>query len=575
MASNVLAMSLKMRNKTATAMNNLRKNTTEAGKAAQSLGTKFGKSIKASRTNVAALIGSMLNLKAIIIATFAYKTVQRFIKFLGDVIKHTETQRLAMYRLGETMASFGNYTKESHTQLVNLSNALQTQQAIADDVTLTNMSLLASYGMEADEIEKLMPLLHDFAKAKNIDTKTAVDLAGKAYVGYTGTLSRYGIILDSTLSKEEKYAEFMKLLNHYKGTAAKLSNTYAGEVERLKMAYGDMKEPMGQFLEDAVEQSGIMGTIKEGIINFSRMAEQYGPSIGRALGNALGYIGGMLKYLGNALQNEGVLRGLITIYELFKGIFHFARVGISYITAGIGQMSAALGLFIAKGNQFWQWVFGSKEEYEEAKKLSDELAKDFWDRVEEDGRRLRKIRWESNEAIAKSAQNITRMFSVGGFKEYMAEVKAASAELAKSVNEDTESQHKNRHKLNESFEKTLQLTKSMAQQFSLASRLEQEQTKYLAGRLSGMTAEDIGTLSTKEKELISKQSLLKAGFQDLFLGYAEKTTGIQAKKPEQKVKLDIGLTEEASKLVTVNGDKPVMDSDINNAQWENVFVGGM
>jgi hypothetical protein len=86
-------------------------------------------------------------------------------------------------------------------------------------------------------------------------------------------------------------------------------------------------------------------------------------------------------------------------------------------------------------------------------------------------------------------------------------------------------QKKNRHEYNDALEKTIKLTQSMAQQFATASKLEQEQTKFLIEKLNQLEPKDIGSLTESEKKLIGKQGILKKIFEGMFKGFAEKELG--------------------------------------------------
>ncbi len=82
MAENVMAMTLRMRNHATTVARNLRKEVKRTGRESTKMGTKFGKAVKATRTSLAGLGGSLVSVRTLIIATFAYRAIQKFTGFL-------------------------------------------------------------------------------------------------------------------------------------------------------------------------------------------------------------------------------------------------------------------------------------------------------------------------------------------------------------------------------------------------------------------------------------------------------------------------------------------------------------
>ncbi|MFZ2406971.1 MAG: hypothetical protein WAW41_17680 [Methylobacter sp.] len=75
---------------------------------------------------------------------------------------------------------------------------------------------------------------------------TAAELLGKAYAGNTMMLGRYGIIIDDTLKKGEKFDAVLKLLNQrFGGSAQAELLTYAGQWAKLKNQWSDIQEFLG------------------------------------------------------------------------------------------------------------------------------------------------------------------------------------------------------------------------------------------------------------------------------------------------------------------------------------------
>ncbi len=496
MAENVFAMSLRMRNHATTVARNLKQEVKSTGVEAQKMGTKFGKSIKATRTSMGGLLSQMISLKQLIILAFAYKGAMRFGRFLGGLTKAFDTQEQAVYRLGETLAAFGNYTLLGHRALIKLAESLQETHGEADDLTLSNMALLASFGAERKEIELLTPLLIDFAKAKGIDMKTAFELAGKASVGYFGTLSRFGVILDESLSKEEKYAAFLKLLGHYTGTSITLTDTYAGKVKKLGLSYGDMKEPMGKIIEDGLAQSGVLDTLATMIGKVTGWLKKWQPVLTDLAVRGFGILQRRLLELQAFIKSGVFIRWMLMLGGVFKVTGASIMVTFTGIKHGLGYVIDAVEVATARLEKYRTWLMkgGGSEEYAAASKKAADATDKFWDRVDKRSTEAVKVAKKAAGMVKEGLGMWSDAIDAEGpakFRRRMEERRRSLLELQKLQNEAARDRFKNRQKEEALMEKTLQLSKSMATQFALASRLEQEQVKYLLRKLQFVRAGDV------------------------------------------------------------------------------------
>jgi hypothetical protein len=303
-----------MRNHSTTVARNLDKQVKKTGDSATRMGTKFGKSVKASRTSVQGLIGSMTSLKAIIVAAFAFRITQKALRFTSSLIKLNNEQEESTTRLAQALAGQGNFTKELTQDLLDQAAAMQNLVNVDNELIESMMALLATYGMTSAEIKEVIGLTIDFSKAKGIELKAAVDLVGKAFVGYTGTLSRYGIMIDKNKSKEEKYAEFLLRLNGYSGTAAALAERYAGKVGILSKKYSDMKKFIGAFLAQGIGQSKLFDMLNNKVSKMSAFLIEYKDQLADATENGVNKLTAGLDMFAKALIRPG------TPFKYFSGV---------------------------------------------------------------------------------------------------------------------------------------------------------------------------------------------------------------------------------------------------------------
>jgi hypothetical protein len=220
--------------------------------------------------------------------------------------------------------------------LKNVTGATETQIAATEDyITKTSLAYgvtddqmrpalerLTRSTKSVEESQKLMSLAIDISKAKNIDLTTVSNALAKANDGQVGALKKLGITLGDSAanavdynkeqtklqklyieleatqnqygasSKEynkiqEKIAETQDTINtlqvagidyvaelsaEFAGAGAEAANTYAGKMERLKIAFDEAKETVGFFILNAL--TPLMDAVVNTVIpNIGKWAE--------------------------------------------------------------------------------------------------------------------------------------------------------------------------------------------------------------------------------------------------------------------------------------------------------------
>lgn len=152
----------------------------------------------------------------------------------------------AEMKLGIAMQNAGTYTGENLEALKAYAKHLQDVTAYEDDQTIAAMANMQTYGMQTDELKLATQAALDLASAKGIDLMTASELVGKAFVGETQTLARYGLVLDDNLGRGEKFEAVLGMINdRFGGSAQAELMTYQGQLRKLGNLWGDIKEGFG------------------------------------------------------------------------------------------------------------------------------------------------------------------------------------------------------------------------------------------------------------------------------------------------------------------------------------------
>lgn len=239
--------------------------------------------------------GVLNKLKSNIVAAAAgFAAFQLGKSIMTSIIRKTlETERI-YNKLSQALEHHGFQWKLVEASVRSFTGAMQTATGMSDELIAEGLQKLVSYGMTVPAAMDAMKSSMDLAVGGGMDLKAAIDLIGKASVGYTSTLSRYGIILDETIPKEEKFALALEKINEmFGGSAQAQMETTIGQWNRLSEAVGDLMENIGkseggvfkEFIEgsaklvegfNAITQSSVswFDTIKAGVLGQLGLFEQ-------------------------------------------------------------------------------------------------------------------------------------------------------------------------------------------------------------------------------------------------------------------------------------------------------------
>ena len=305
----------------------LQKGLTEALKQVSNFGEKGSDSvdgIKSSFANLGKQIEQSKFIFAGVFASFSALTVTS--------LKNFGEQELAVTKLTQALRNQGITSESVVKDLSDYATSLQAVTSFADEQIISSQAQLAAFGLTGNALKESTRLTLDLAAAKGIDLNSAATLVGKAFVGETGMLSRYGIIIEEGLSKTEKFAAASKKMHEmFGGQAQAQRQTTLGQFAGLKNAISDLQEEIGKML------AGSAGQLLNWLIELTNKLTAFLSSISPQVQQAIVFVGGLIAGL------SGLLAGIGGILA-FKGAF-IAFFGT--IFSWIGATVAIIGVVIA------------------------------------------------------------------------------------------------------------------------------------------------------------------------------------------------------------------------------------
>ena len=211
-------------------------------------------------------------------------------------------------------------------RLIEQAKQLQEITLFGDEETIAAQSMLAMMGLEEEAIRNLIPLIQDFAAAKEMDLVTAADLVAKSMGSSTNALSRYGIEITGTVGSSERLnTAVTQLTEKFGGQAEEIAKIGAGPLIQMKNQLGDLAEELGMRLMPYVNQ--FVGFMKELIKKFDELTNSQKDNIVKwaliiaAIGPALIIFGKLVVGVTGLIKLFAALRiALLATSGAFKAL---------------------------------------------------------------------------------------------------------------------------------------------------------------------------------------------------------------------------------------------------------------
>jgi hypothetical protein len=151
-------------------------------------------------------------------------------------------------RLKFAITTIGGESELQFERLIKQSAELQKITVFSDDSIQQAQEALAAFGLTADEIEKLIPKLADFATITSQDITSAAQQVGAALEGNGREFKKYGIEVSAAASRTENLSSVLDGLVKFEGAATDATQTLTGQLEQQKNQIDELQESIGEKL---------------------------------------------------------------------------------------------------------------------------------------------------------------------------------------------------------------------------------------------------------------------------------------------------------------------------------------
>ena len=219
-------------------VDNLRKSLDTGSKDVQTFGDKIG--------NFGKIAGAAFAAAGVAAAAYAGKLAI-------DGVKAAIEDEAAQVRLATSLENVTGATKAqiAATEDYILKTSLAT--GVSDDKLRPSLDRLVRSTKNVEEAQKLQTLALNIAAGTGKEVGVVSEALAKAYDGNFTALKKLGGGIDESILKSKDFnAATAALSATFEGQATKQADTFAGKLDRLKIAFDEGKETIGSFILDAI-----------------------------------------------------------------------------------------------------------------------------------------------------------------------------------------------------------------------------------------------------------------------------------------------------------------------------------
>ena len=203
--------------------------------------------------------------KGAALAIGAAFSAQQIVAFAQQSIGAFIEAEKASQQLRTNIVNLGGQGEEAFKKLNEQADKLSQVTLFDDEDIRAAQSQLSVFGLTADEIEKLLPQVLDFAQATGKDLPTAVQQLGGAVNGLGKGLDRYGISVSESATRTENLQSVLAGTARFAGQAEEATNSLAGQLTQKTKQVEELQESIGEKLVPAYLA---LGKVQLGVVTF-------------------------------------------------------------------------------------------------------------------------------------------------------------------------------------------------------------------------------------------------------------------------------------------------------------------
>lgn len=209
--------------------------------------------------------------KGLALSLGAALSVRRITQFSKAAVKAFAEDNRAASALAQTMNNLGMAFQSPAVE--DFISRLSKTAAVADDVLRPALGDLLRATRNLGKAQEILNLGLDISAATGKDLRTVTTALSRAYLGNNTSLGRLNAGLSKAFIASASFEEIQsKLQQMFSGSAQKAAGSYAGQLDKLRIASEEAKEMIGKSLVQSIE---ILGN-QNGIDLATKKMESFG-----------------------------------------------------------------------------------------------------------------------------------------------------------------------------------------------------------------------------------------------------------------------------------------------------------
>lgn len=210
---------------------------------------------------------------------------------IGFAAKQAADDQKSFEQLAVTMRNVTGASDEMVKSIDDQLGAMALATGVADDKLRPAYEALLRGTKDTETALRDMTLVLDVSTALQTDQTTIADALAKAYEGNFKALRSLSPEMATMIKEGASLDEVMGVLTDtFGGSAAAAADTFSGQVDRLKIFFGELVEQVGYYVLP------VLSKIAEFIVNdvvpaFQRIVDKYGPAMAAIFEKIADFIG--------------------------------------------------------------------------------------------------------------------------------------------------------------------------------------------------------------------------------------------------------------------------------------------
>jgi len=267
-------------------------------------------------------------------------------KLLVDGVKSAIEDEAAQAKLAGTLEKVAGASAKVVAEVEKYITKTSLAVGVADDQLRPAFDRIVRSTGDVEKAQTALNLALDISARTGKSLETVTAAVGKALDGNATSLAKIAGGFEASEIKGKSFSDLLPILTErFGGAAQEQAETFAGKLDRLKIAFGEAKETAGSFVLDAITPLVTL-FVDKGIPAIQNFADAIGPKLKPIIES----VGGFVK--------DTLFPAFKTFYDFLSvTVIPFVRDVASGIFTGIGNALGKVGKAVTDNKDEFKTFF--------------------------------------------------------------------------------------------------------------------------------------------------------------------------------------------------------------------------